>query len=156
MGFDDPFGGGQQQFGSQKKEKKKKKKSRRSTTTARTDVIKVPGMWHEEKYPVRTKMNFTKFVCIWKFMWKGENHDIVLNHSQISGKRVLTVNGITKVNQKKFFDNGSRYGFRVGSFDLPCVVSIIEDDRELFSYSIEVNNLPWEAAKQLWLTSPDL
>jgi len=122
-------------------------------------VIKVAGTWTYDKFKNKTKMGFVKFLMAWKFTWKGQVHEVELHHSQISGKRRILVNRKERLNSKKFFDNGSRYGFTVGKDvgkPVACVVFIKEDDKHLFTYGMEIDGQLFDDARERWLNDPDL
>lgn len=50
---------------------------------------------------------------VWRIQVEGAEHEIELDHGTISGRRVVTVDGVVVVEDSKLFDTGSTHDFDV-------------------------------------------
>lgn len=50
---------------------------------------------------------------VWRVQVEGTEHEVELDHGTISGRRVITVDGVVVAEGKKFFDTGSTHEFDI-------------------------------------------
>ena len=113
---------------------------------------KAPDQWSVQYTKSNTSLGLNKNVCYWHVVDKGQEFDVELFHSTLGGKRVIKINGQSKVNEKKVNDNGSRYNFGVGR-DRRTSLSVEIRPAGLVGhqYELYVNGRPYDEAKKFWL-----
>jgi len=102
----------------------------------------------------KTSLGFNKYLIGWKFVHKGETHLVELYHSTFGGKRTVKVDGIVKISEKKFIDNGAKYRFECGSTKattVRCAVEIEVAGVSGWSYECLIDGRDFAQAKKHWL-----
>lgn len=108
--------------------------------------------WVQQFTKTSTSLGMNKNCCYWRIIDLSQIFEIELFHSTLGGKRVIRINGQSKVNEKKMNDNGSRYNFMVGR-DRRTALSIEIRPAGLVghTYELYVNGRPYDEAKKFWL-----
>lgn len=115
-----------------------------------TGPKKLKGKWIIDRKTVPTAFGYVKNVTNWKFYVKGIQYEIELRHSVTSGKRVITVNGDTIINEKVLLggsDFKHKFAAGVGNKKtIICVAMQCTTDGK-WNYGIFIDGLPIREAK---------
>lgn len=137
-----------------KRSTKSRKKSHKrggkvSDTSIQANKPRLADDWNEQRTWSQTKFGFKKVKVNWEFIIGGSAWHVYLAHSTMSGKRLVEVNSVVLVSEKKFLDDGSRHMLRLGPSH-KCAV-IIKENGGFFEYLLEVDGLSFTDAKAKWL-----
>lgn len=123
-----------------------------STTPLKPVGNKSSDQWSIQYSKSQTSFGMNKNICYWHIIDKSQPYDIELFHSTLGGKRVIKINGQTRINEKKVNDTGSRYNFQLGR-DKRTSISIELRVAGLIGHTYElfINGRPYDEAKKFWL-----
>ena len=89
-------------------------------------------------------MKNTKLKITWELVIEGEEHTIAVYHSQLSGKKVVLLDGDTEYEEAEFFDAGLDYTFpfRIEGREVSVLISdALGDGKMGWNYDILIDGV---------------
>ena len=89
-------------------------------------------------------MKNTKLKITWELVIEGEEHTIAVYHSQLSGKKVVLLDGDTEYEESEFFDAGLDYTFpfRIEGREVSVLISdALGDGKVGWNYDILIDGV---------------
>ena len=89
-------------------------------------------------------MKNTKLKITWELVIEGEEHTIAVYHSQLSGKKVVLLDGDTEYEEAEFFDAGLDYTFpfRIEGREVSVLISdALGDGKVGWNYDILIDGV---------------
>ena len=86
----------------------------------------------------------TKLKITWELVIEGEEHTIAVYHSQLSGKKVVLLDGDTEYEEEEFFDAGLdfTFPFRIEGRDVSVIISdALGDGKVGWNYDILIDGV---------------
>ena len=86
----------------------------------------------------------TKLKITWELVIEGEEHTIAVYHSQLSGKKVVLLDGDTEYEEEEFFDAGLdfTFPFRIEGREVSVIISdALGDGKVGWNYDILIDGV---------------
>ena len=86
----------------------------------------------------------TKLKITWELVIEGEEHTIAVYHSQLSGKKVVLLDGDTEYEEEEFFDAGPdfTFPFRIEGREVSVIISdALGDGKVGWNYDILIDGV---------------
>ena len=86
----------------------------------------------------------TKLKITWELVIEGEEHTIAVYHSQLSGKKVVLLDGDTEYEEEEFFDAGLdfTFHFRIEGREVSVIISdALGDGKVGWNYDILIDGV---------------
>ena len=86
----------------------------------------------------------TKLKITWELVIEGEEHTIAVYHSQLSGKKVVLLDGDTEYEEEEFFDAGLDYTFpfRIEGREVSVIIAdALVDGKVGWNYDILIDGI---------------